>query len=63
MSIGSIPGVTARRRGYIAHSMAMGAIVQVTRELSAEWSGQVRVSLPCFPHRTSVFGRPGPSTF
>jgi hypothetical protein len=63
MSIGSIAKVTARGRGYIAYSMATGAIVQVTHELRAEWIGQVRTSLPWFPPRTSVFGRPGPRTF
>jgi NAD(P)-dependent dehydrogenase (short-subunit alcohol dehydrogenase family) len=32
-------------RGHIAYSMAMGAVVQMTRELSTEWSGRgVRVN-------------------
>ncbi len=32
-------------RGHIAYSMAMGAVAQMTRELSTEWSGRgVRVN-------------------
>jgi NAD(P)-dependent dehydrogenase (short-subunit alcohol dehydrogenase family) len=32
-------------RGHIAYVMAMGAVVQMTRELSTEWSGRgVRVN-------------------
>ena len=37
--------VTALGRNHIAYSMAMGAVVQMTRELSTEWSGRgVRVN-------------------
>ena len=37
--------MTAMGRGHIAYSMAMGAVVQMTRELSTEWSGRgVRVN-------------------
>ena len=45
VNIGSIAGVTALGRGHIAYGMAMGAVVQMTRELSTEWSGRgVRVN-------------------
>ena len=45
VNIGSIAGVTSLGRGHIAYSMAMGAVVQMTRELSTEWSGRgVRVN-------------------
>jgi len=45
VNIGSIASVTALGRGHIAYSMAMGAVVQMTRELSTEWSsGGVRVN-------------------
>jgi len=45
MSIGSICSVSANGRGHIAYSMAMGAVVQMTRELSTEWCGRgVRVN-------------------
>src|SRR5262249_54009290 len=45
VNIGSIAGVTALGRGHIGYSMAMGAVVQMTRELSTEWSGRgVRVN-------------------
>ncbi len=45
VNIGSIAGVTALGRGHVAYSMAMGAVVQMTRELSTEWSGRgVRVN-------------------
>ena len=45
VNIGSLASVTALGRGHIAYSMAMGAIVQMTRELSTEWSGRgVRVN-------------------
>ena len=37
--------MTALGRGHIAYSMAMGAVVQMTRELSTEWAGRgVRVN-------------------
>lgn len=39
VNIGSLASVTAMGRGHIAYSMAMGAVVQMTRELSTEWSG------------------------
>lgn len=38
MNIGSIASSTALGRGHIAYSMAMGAVIQMTRELSTEWS-------------------------
>ena len=45
MNIGSLASTTALGRGHIAYSMAMGAVVQMTRELSTEWSGRgVRVN-------------------
>ncbi len=45
MNIGSLASVTALGRGHIAYSMAMGAVVQMTRELSTEWSHRgVRVN-------------------
>ncbi|MGE0606151.1 MAG: SDR family NAD(P)-dependent oxidoreductase [Pirellulales bacterium] len=45
VNIGSLASITALGRGHIAYSMAMGAVAQMTRELSTEWSGQgVRVN-------------------
>jgi len=45
VNIGSLASVTALGRGHIAYSMAMGAVAQMTRELSTEWSGSgVRVN-------------------
>jgi NAD(P)-dependent dehydrogenase (short-subunit alcohol dehydrogenase family) len=45
INIGSIASVTALGRNHLAYSMAMGAVVQMTRELSTEWSGRgVRVN-------------------
>lgn len=45
VNIGSLASITALGRGHIAYSMAMGAVVQMTRELSTEWSGRgVRVN-------------------
>ncbi len=45
VNIGSIASVTALGRGHIAYSMAMGGVVQMTRELSTEWAGRgVRVN-------------------
>ena len=45
VSLGSLASITAMGRGHIAYSMAMGAVVQMTRELSTEWSGRgVRVN-------------------
>ncbi len=45
MNLGSLASITALGRGHIAYSMAMGAVVQMTRELSTEWSGRgVRVN-------------------
>jgi NAD(P)-dependent dehydrogenase (short-subunit alcohol dehydrogenase family) len=38
MNIGSLASTTALGRGHLAYSMAMGAVVQMTRELSTEWS-------------------------
>ena len=50
MNIGSLASMTALGRGHIAYSMAMGAVVQMTRELSTEWSRRgVRVN--CDPAR------------
>ena len=43
--IGSIASVTALGRGNFAYSVGMGAVAQLTRELSTEWSGRgVRVN-------------------
>jgi NAD(P)-dependent dehydrogenase (short-subunit alcohol dehydrogenase family) len=45
VNIGSLASVTSLGRGHIAYSMAMGAVVQMTRELSTEWAGRgVRVN-------------------
>lgn len=45
INIGSLASVTALGRGHLAYSMAMGAVAQMTRELSTEWSGRgVRVN-------------------
>lgn len=45
VNIGSIASITALGRGHIAYSMAMGAVAQMTRELSTEWAGRgVRVN-------------------
>jgi NAD(P)-dependent dehydrogenase (short-subunit alcohol dehydrogenase family) len=45
INTGSLASVTALGRGHIAYSMAMGAVIQMTRELSTEWSGRgVRVN-------------------
>lgn len=45
VNIGSLASTTALGRGHIAYSMAMGAVAQMTRELSTEWaSGGVRVN-------------------
>ena len=45
MNIGSIAGVTALGRGHVAYSMAMAGVIQMTRELSTEWSSRgVRVN-------------------
>jgi NAD(P)-dependent dehydrogenase (short-subunit alcohol dehydrogenase family) len=45
VNLGSLASMTALGRGHIAYSMAMGAVVQMTRELSTEWSGRgVRVN-------------------
>ena len=44
INMGSIGAVTALGRGNIAYSMGMGAVAQMTRELSTEWGGRgVRV--------------------
>lgn len=45
VNIGSLASLTALGRGHIAYSMAMGAVAQMTRELSTEWAGRgVRVN-------------------
>jgi NAD(P)-dependent dehydrogenase (short-subunit alcohol dehydrogenase family) len=45
INVGSIAGVRALGRGHIAYSIAMGGVVQMTRELSTEWSARgVRVN-------------------
>ncbi len=45
LNIGSIASVRALGRGHVAYSMAMGAVAQLTRELSTEWSHRgVRVN-------------------
>jgi NAD(P)-dependent dehydrogenase (short-subunit alcohol dehydrogenase family) len=45
VNVGSLASITALGRGHVAYSMAMGAVAQLTRELSTEWSGRgVRVN-------------------
>ena len=45
VNIGSLASISALGRGHIAYSMAMGAVAQMTRELSTEWAGRgVRVN-------------------
>jgi NAD(P)-dependent dehydrogenase (short-subunit alcohol dehydrogenase family) len=45
VNISSLAGVSALGRGHIAYSMCMGAVVQMTRELSTEWASRgVRVN-------------------
>ena len=45
VNIGSLASTSALGRGHIAYSMAMGAVVQMTRELSTEWASRgVRVN-------------------
>ena len=45
INIGSLASITALGRGHVGYSMAMGAVAQMTRELSTEWSGRgVRVN-------------------
>jgi NAD(P)-dependent dehydrogenase (short-subunit alcohol dehydrogenase family) len=45
LNIGSLASITALGRGHVAYSMAMGAVVQMTRELSTEWAAHgVRVN-------------------
>lgn len=38
VNIGSLASINALGRGSIAYSMSMGAVIQMTRELSTEWS-------------------------
>jgi NAD(P)-dependent dehydrogenase (short-subunit alcohol dehydrogenase family) len=38
VNIGSLASITAMGRSHIAYSMAMGAVAQMTRELSTEWA-------------------------
>ncbi|MDR3633832.1 MAG: SDR family NAD(P)-dependent oxidoreductase [Isosphaeraceae bacterium] len=45
INIGSLASITALGRGHVAYSMAMGAVAQMTRELSTEWAARgVRVN-------------------
>jgi NAD(P)-dependent dehydrogenase (short-subunit alcohol dehydrogenase family) len=45
INMASIGGVSALGRGNIAYSVAMGGVVQLTRELSTEWASRgVRVN-------------------
>jgi len=45
ISICSIAGITSLGRGHAAYGIGMGAVAQMTRELSTEWCGQgVRVN-------------------
>lgn len=45
VNIGSLASMNALGRGHVAYSMAMGAVIQMTRELSTEWSSRgVRVN-------------------
>ncbi len=60
MNIGSLASITAMGRGHIAYSMAMGAVAQMTRELSTEWSHRgVRVNavLPAQVTNPSLLAR------
>lgn len=45
INVGSIASLTALGRGNFAYSVGMGAVAQLTRELSTEWAGRgVRVN-------------------
>ena len=45
VNIGSLASITALGRNHIAYSMAMGAVAQMTRELSTEWAAHgIRVN-------------------
>lgn len=45
VNIGSLASLSGLGRGHVAYSMAMGAVAQLTRELSVEWAGRgVRVN-------------------
>jgi NAD(P)-dependent dehydrogenase (short-subunit alcohol dehydrogenase family) len=45
INIASIAGATALGRGHTAYGMGMAAVIQMTRDLSTEWSGRgVRVN-------------------
>lgn len=45
VNIGSLASMNALGRGHVAYSMSMGAVIQMTRELSTEWSSRgVRVN-------------------
>jgi NAD(P)-dependent dehydrogenase (short-subunit alcohol dehydrogenase family) len=45
INIGSLASITALGRGNFAYSVGMGAVAQMTRELSTEWAGRgVRVN-------------------
>lgn len=45
INIGSLASISALGRGHLAYSMAMGAVAQMTRELSVEWASRgVRVN-------------------
>jgi NAD(P)-dependent dehydrogenase (short-subunit alcohol dehydrogenase family) len=45
VNIGSLASITALGRSHIAYSMAMGAVAQMTRELSTEWAAHgIRVN-------------------
>jgi len=45
VNTGSLASLTALGRGHVAYSMAMGAVAQMTRELSTEWAARgVRVN-------------------
>jgi len=45
INIGSLASLTAVGRAHITYSMGMGAVAQMTRELSTEWAGRgVRVN-------------------
>jgi NAD(P)-dependent dehydrogenase (short-subunit alcohol dehydrogenase family) len=45
INISSIAGATALGRGHVAYGMGMAAVIQMTKDLSTEWSGRgVRVN-------------------
>lgn len=63
INMASIGGVSALGRGNVAYSIAMGGVVQMTRELSTEWASRgvrvnaiapAQVTNPAFEERMSA---------